>query len=161
MSFGNVLKTWQQLEKYPLGKSAFSLFFAVQAPYFMSIRPQVHELRSGYAKVSLNQRWGVQNHIKTVHAIAVCNLVEMAMGLVAESTIPKDLRWLPKGMDVNYLKKATGKLTATTDICPETFFKLEKYPGEVKVPVSVKDEAGVEVTSAEVRLWISLKPAKK
>jgi hypothetical protein len=32
----------------------------------------------------MKQRWSVQNHIKTVHAIAVCNLVEMAMGLVVE-----------------------------------------------------------------------------
>ena len=161
MSFGNVLKSWRQLEGIPFGKAAFSFMFSVQAPYFLNIRPQVQELKPGYAQVSLNQRWGLQNHIKTVHAIAVCNLVELAMGLVTESTIPKHLRWLPKGMDVNYLKKATGKLTATTDINPETFFLLEKYPGEVKVPVSVKDAAGIEVTSAEVRLWISLKPEKK
>jgi acyl-coenzyme A thioesterase PaaI-like protein len=161
MSFGNVLKSWKQLEGIPFGKAAFSFMFSVQAPYFLNIRPQVQQLKPGYAEVSLKQRWGVQNHIKTVHAIAVCNLVELAMGLVAESTIPKHLRWLPKGMDVNYLKKATGKLTATTDINPETFFLLEKYPGEVKVPVSVKDEAGIEVTVAEVRLWISLKPEKK
>ena len=161
MSFGNVLKSWRQLEGIPFGKAAFSFMFSVQAPYFLNIRPQVQELKPGYAQVSLNQRWGLQNHIKTVHAIAVCNLVELAMGLVTESTIPKHLRWLPKGMDVNYLKKATGKLTATTDINPETFFLLEKYPAEVKVPVSVKDAAGIEVTSAEVRLWISLKPEKK
>lgn len=99
----------------------------------------------------MNQRWGVQNHIKTVHAIAVCNLVEMSMGLVAESTIPNHLRWLPMGMDVTYKKKATGKLTATSTIDANTFFKLEKYPGMVKVPVIVTNAEGVEVTTAEVR----------
>ena len=98
----------------------------------------------------MNQRWYVQNHIKTVHAIAVCNLVEMTMGIIAEATIPKDLRWLPMGMNVDYLKKATGKLTATSQIDPETFFKLEKYPGEVKVPVEVKNAEGVLVTKADV-----------
>jgi hypothetical protein len=45
----------------------------------------------------MTQRWSVQNHIKTVHAIAVCNLVEMSMGLVAEASIPAHLRWLPMG----------------------------------------------------------------
>lgn len=103
------------------------------------------------ASVSLKQHWYIQNHIKTVHAIAACNLVEMAMGLVAEATIPTHLRWLPMGMDVNYKKKATGKLTATTNIDPDTFFKLDKYPGVVKVPVIIKNEEGIEVTSAEVR----------
>ena len=75
----------------------------------------------------------MQNHIKTVHAIAVCNLVEMAMGLTAEATIPPHLRWLPKGMDVKYLKKATGKLTATCDIDKDKFFALNQYPGDVKI----------------------------
>lgn len=161
MSFGNVLKMWRQFEKYPLGKEAFSLFFCSQAPYFMTIRPSVLALAPGLSKVSLTQRWGLQNHIKTVHAIAVCNLVELSMGLVAESTIPKHLRWLPMGMDVKYVKKATGKLTATSEIDADKFFVLEKYPGEVRVPVVVKDAADVVVTTAEVRLWISAKPEKK
>jgi hypothetical protein len=98
----------------------------------------------------MNQKWSVQNHIKTIHAIAVCNLVEMAMGLVAEASIPSDLRWLPMGMDVKYLKKATGKLTATSDIDPQTFFALPVYPGEVSVPVDVKNAEGVLVTKAQV-----------
>ena len=152
---------WRQFEKYPFGKEAFSLFFCSQAPYFMTIRPEVHELAPGLAKVSLKQRWGVQNHIKTVHAIAVCNLVELAMGLVAESTIPKHLRWLPMGMNVEYTKKATGQLTAISEIDKDKFFVLEKYPGEVKVPVVVTDAAGIVVTKADVRLWISLRPEKK
>ena len=98
----------------------------------------------------MKQRWSVQNHIQTVHAIAVCNLVEMTMGLVAEASIPAHLRWLPMGMDVNYKKKATGKLTGTSTIDAKSFFILEKYPGMVKVPVIVKNEEGVEVTTAEV-----------
>ncbi|MBX9704131.1 MAG: DUF4442 domain-containing protein [Silvanigrellaceae bacterium] len=98
----------------------------------------------------MKQRWAVQNHIKTVHAIAVCNLVEMSMGLVAEATIPQHLRWLPKGMDIQYLKKATGKLTATSDIDPLTFFDLPKYPGDVAVPVVVKNAEGIVVAKADV-----------
>ncbi len=103
------------------------------------------------ANVSMKQRWAVQNHIKTVHAIAVCNLVEMTMGLIAEASIPTELRWLPMGMDVKYLKKATGKLTGTSEIDPNTFFNLPAYPGEVSVPVDVKNEEGVLVTKAHVR----------
>jgi len=98
----------------------------------------------------MKQRWGVQNHIKTVHAIAVCNLVEMTMGLVAEASIPQDLRWLPMGMDVAYVKKATGRLTATSQLDPATFFSLPAYPGEVRVPVDVKNAEGVTVTTAQV-----------
>jgi len=98
----------------------------------------------------MNQRWAVQNHIKTVHAIAVCNLVEMTMGLIAEATIPQDLRWLPMGMDVSYVKKATGHLTASSVIDPVAFFVLPVYPGEVRVPVEVKNAEGIIVTTAQV-----------
>jgi Domain of unknown function (DUF4442) len=83
------------------------------------------------------------------------------MGLVAESTIPKHLRWIPRGMDISYEKKATGVLTATSQINPDTFFTLPTYPGEVKVPISVTDAAGNVVTKADIRLWISQKPDKK
>jgi acyl-coenzyme A thioesterase PaaI-like protein len=154
------LRMYKACAAYPFGKKLFSFLFSTQAPYFMNIRPNVQELKPGLAVVSMKQRWGVQNHIKTVHAIAVCNLVEMSMGLVAEATIPAHLRWLPMGMDVKYLKKATGELTATTSIDPETFFTLETYPGGVSVPVSVTNKDGVVVTSAEVKLWISKKPEK-
>jgi acyl-coenzyme A thioesterase PaaI-like protein len=122
--------------KYPFGRQIFSFLFCTKAPYFMTIRPQVVDLKEGLAVVSMKQRWRVQNHIKTVHAIAVCNLIEMTMGLVAESSIPSGLRWLPMGMDVKYLKKASGILTATSTIDPRTFFALDAYPGSVNVPES-------------------------
>ena len=74
------------------------------------------------------------------------------MGLVAEATIPSHLRWIPMGMDVNYKKKCTGTLTGYSDIDPETFFVLEKYPGPVSVPVMVKNAAGEIVTDASVSM---------
>eukprot|EP01032_Pedospumella_encystans_P021510 gene21510-24397_t len=119
------------------------------SPYFFTIRPSVNDMKSGYSSVSMKQRWGVQNHIKTVHAIAVCNLVEMSMGLVTEATIPDHLRWIPMGIDVSYKKKATGRLTATSTIDANTFFTLKTYPGMVKVPVTVVNEDGTVVTTAE------------
>ena len=161
MSFFNVLKMYNKLQGVPLGKSLFNLAFCFKAPYFLTIFPSVNDLKAGYVSVSLKQRWIVQNHIKTVHAIAACNLAELAMGLIAEATIPADLRWLPMGMEVNYKKKATGKLTATSTIDPTTFFQLPTYPGPVFVPIEIKNEEGVLVTDAKIKLWISKKPEKK
>lgn len=153
----NVVSVYSKLSGYPFGKFIFSQMFAMAAPYFRTINPFVVDLKCGYTQVQMKQRWSVQNHIKTVHAIAVCNLVEMCMGLVAEATIPSHLRWLPMGMDVDYLKKATGTLTATSSIDPNSFFELSEYPGRVDVPVDVKNSEGVLVTRAKVKLWISKK----
>ena len=63
-------------------------------------------------------------------------------------------------MDVSYLKGATGQLTATSEIDSAEFFRLNTYPGEVKVPVVCVDEAGDVVSKADIRLWISEKKKK-
>eukprot|EP01039_Chlorochromonas_danica_P010660 gene10660-11823_t len=154
-------QTYQKLAKLPFGKFIFSKFYSYFAPYFRTVNASVLDMKPGYAAITMKQRWSVQNHIKTIHAIAVCNLAEMTMGLIAESTIPDHLRWLPMGMDVDYLKKASGQLTATSKVDPETFFNLPSYPGQVKVPIEVHNAEGVLVTKADIRLWISVKPEKK
>ena len=156
----DVLKLYKSVAKYPFGKHIFSMLFCLKAPYFRTINPKVLDLSNGFAAVSMSQRWSVQNHIKTVHAIAVCNLVEMCMGLVVEATIPKHLRWLPMGMDIQYKKKAMGQLTATSTIDALKSFHLQQYPGQVIIPVEVKNSEGVVVSSANIRLWISKKPEK-
>jgi hypothetical protein len=51
---------------------------------------------------------------------------------------------------VDYLKKASGKLVATTIIDPSTFFELKVYPGRVDVPVEARDSNNILVTKAQV-----------
>ncbi len=91
-----------------------------------------------------------QNHIGTIHAIAICNLIEMTMGLVVEASIPGHLRWLPMGMDVNYIKKSPNMVVATSNIDPDAFFKLEKFPGQAIVPIEVKDREGNMIVKGDV-----------
>jgi hypothetical protein len=157
MIFNNkhILQVYNNCLKYPFGKGIFSFLYCYKVPYFLTIAPMVQEIRPGHASISLKQKWILHNMIKSVHAIAVCNLVEACMGLVTEATLPSDLRWIPMGMEIAYEKKSYGKLTAHSDIDPNTFFKLEKYPGPVFVPVKVKNESGETVTTAKVKLWIS------
>ncbi len=95
-----VLAQWNRLSALPGGKWVFSKFVANKAPYFTTISPMIEELRNGHAKVTIRKRRAVQNHIGTVHAIALCNLMEICMGVCAEASIPKNLRWLPKGTHV-------------------------------------------------------------
>lgn len=121
----------------------------------------MQELEKGKAVVTMPHRKMTCNHIGTQHAIACCNLVEMAMGCITEATLPSHLRWLPRGMQVNYVARAMGTLTATSEIDPNKHFLLDKYPGNVKIPVIVRDDQGKEVVTAEVELYISEKPHDK
>ena len=83
-----------------VGKRAFSLAFSRKAPYFASIHPRFTVVEPNHVELVIPKRRSVQNHIGTVHAIALCNGLEAAMGALAEVTIPKDKRWIPKGMEV-------------------------------------------------------------
>ena len=83
-----------------------------RAPYFATIAPRFLTLEPGRCEVRMRDRRRVHNHIGTVHAIALCNLAELSAGVMAEATLPAGMRWIPKGMTVEYLGKATGSMHA-------------------------------------------------
>jgi hypothetical protein len=80
----------------------------------------------------------------------------MAMGAMTEASLPKHLRWLPKGMNVNYLAKSTTDITAEAKIDPTLW-----QAGDVSVTVRAFDTHGTTVVDGEIRLWVSEKPVKK
>ncbi|MBF7071816.1 DUF4442 domain-containing protein [Glaciecola sp. MH2013] len=150
-----LLKLQDKVLKYPFGKKIFSRMFASQAPYFKSIKPHIVTLEENFCQVLIPKRKAVHNHIGTVHAIAICNGLEMAMGAMTEASLPKHLRWLPKGMDVNYLAKSTTDITCEAKIDPAKW-----QEGDVSVEVRALDSKGTVVVDGEIRLWVSLKPQK-
>ena len=84
----SVLDLWSSMTKLPQGKRLFSIAFARRAPYFATIRPRFVDIRPNHASLVIPKRRAVHNHIGTVHAIALCNGLEAAMGALAEATIP-------------------------------------------------------------------------
>ena len=139
------------MESKPLGKALFSRFVCFKAPYFASISPRFEELRPGFARISMKKRRGVTNHIGTVHAIAMCNLAELAAGTMTEVSIPASMRWLPKGMTVEYLKKSQGGVHATATL-PEVAVGPAR---DVPAVIEIKDDAGELVCRATVTMWVS------
>lgn len=146
-----VIKLHQKLLKYPFGKSIFSKIVANKAPYFNSIKPRVEELRTNYIAVHMEKRRAVHNHLKTVHAIAMCNLCEFAAGICMEASIPKHIRWIPRGMSVQYLKKAKTDLIGICDLGTPNWDKID----HVICHVSVKDINGLEVMTADIDMKVS------
>jgi hypothetical protein len=93
---------WNTLSRLPGGKTLFTRAVCLKAPYFASIAPHIQELRPGHCEVHVKDRRSVRNHLGTVHAIAMCNMAELAGGMVTEVIIPADARWIPVGMTVEY-----------------------------------------------------------
>jgi acyl-coenzyme A thioesterase PaaI-like protein len=152
-----VLTLWNRTSPLPAGKRVFSLLFAQKAPYFATIRPRFTEIRPNRAELVIRKRRGVHNHLKTVHAIALCNGLEAAMGALAEATVPGDKRWIPKGMEVSYTAKATSDITciAETDAGQWTGDALPEAGGEVPVRVRGVRNDGTVVVEGVIRLWVT------
>jgi len=138
-----------------IGSRVFSFAFSQKAPYFATIRPQFVDLRPNYAAVRIRKRRGVQNHIGTVHAIALCNGLEAAMGALAEVTIPADKRWIPKGMEVAYTAKADADITCIAETDPGQWTS-----GDPDLHVRVRGEKpdGTVVVEGVIRLWVTPRP---
>ena len=100
LAVNKTLQIYQRLVRYPFGNYLFSKVVCRTAPYFSSIYPLITDLRVNHCECIIRKRKRVFNHIKTVHVIAICNGLEMAMGVMAEASVPKHLRWIPKGMTV-------------------------------------------------------------
>ena len=95
-----VLSLWQKCTSIPLvGARVFSFAFGQKAPYFSSIRPRFTVIEPNHAELVIPDRRRVHNHLGTVHAIALCNGLEAAMGALAEATIPDDEALDPEGDD--------------------------------------------------------------
>ncbi|PVG80950.1 thioesterase [Nocardioides gansuensis] len=149
-----VLDLWNTTSKLPQGKRVFSLAFSQMAPYFGTIHPRFVDIRPHYAELVIPKRRGVHNHLKTVHAIALCNGLEAAMGALAEATIPSDKRWIPKGMEVSYTAKADSDITCTAETDPEQWTS-----DNPDLPVRVKGvrRDGTVVIEGVIRLWVTRK----
>ncbi|MEP5625056.1 MAG: DUF4442 domain-containing protein, partial [Hyphomicrobiales bacterium] len=98
MSDNYLLSMYEKMLKLPLGRRVFSIYSARRAPYFRTIKPLVLNVEPNRCDIFIKKRRAVENHIGTVHVIAITNGLEMAMGFMAEASIPKNLRWIPKGM---------------------------------------------------------------
>jgi acyl-coenzyme A thioesterase PaaI-like protein len=144
-----VRRTWERLHRIPGGKRLFSRMIGNMAPYSGSIGAVVDELRPGYARVVLADRRRVRNHLRSVHAIALANLGELATGLATMAALPADARGILTGLQMTYLKKARGTLSA------ECAVELE--PGaerrEVVVVGEIRDAAG-EVVARCAATWL-------
>ncbi len=128
------------------------MFAARKAPYFSTISPVITKVEPGECHCFIKKKRAVENHIGTVHVIAICNGLEMAMGFMAEASIPKHLRWIPKGMQVDYTAKAGSDIR-----CKAVLKDNNWQEGDVIVDINAYDENDVVVVKGHIKLWVSAK----
>ena len=150
-----VVEVWNNLSKRPFGRQLFSRALGLMAPYTGTVSPQVIELEPGHARVQIRDRWGVRNHLKSVHAVALMNLGEACTGLAAMSLVPAGGRGIVLELAMEYVKKARGTITA------ESRAELPTTPGshDIEVHGELRNSLGEVVARVRARWRIDL-PAR-
>ena len=144
----------------PVRSPLFSVGMCARVPFFATVLPRVRELEPGRCVVTAPKWFGVQNHMHTFHAIASCNLAEVAMGMLAEATVPTTHRWIPKGMTVSYLAAGRTGMTARAELdeLPDFTAVTRETGGQlVTVTCQLVDDSGNVPVTADIDVWVSAK----
>lgn len=149
----SVLTLYERMSRWPGGRWLFTRAVCFRAPYFASISPRIERLEYNRCEATLRHRRRLGNHLGTVHAIALCNLAELGAGLMTEASLPRSMRWIPRGMTVQYLKKAVGTMRAVATPARPLLASTTAY--ELPVDVVVSDPAGEAVLRARIAMWLS------
>ena len=147
-----ILSTWNRLNSLPGGTWIFNQFLRRFNPYSGSIHPRVTELRAGYARIELQDRRRVRNHLNSIHALALANLGELTSGLALLSGLPGNYRGIPTKITTEYFKKARGKLVAESKSGLPSVNKSMDY----NVSADIVDEHGDVVARTNVTWRLGL-----
>lgn len=135
---------------------------------FGRIVPMVGTANIRYLEVSkekvvvrIENHRNMQNHIKGVHAAAMALLAETATGFVTGLNVPDDRILLIKTLQVDYLKVASGGLTATATLSAEQQqFILDNDKASLEIPITVVDDSGQSPIECKM-VWAWLPKKKK
>jgi len=151
-----VYQLWQRFGHNAVGRKIFNFLFARAVPYSGSIHANILTLEPGKVTIELKDRRKVRNHLKSIHAIALANLGELASGLSMISAIPAETRAIVVNLQIEYLKKARGRLLATGTAKPP---KEVTEPTKTTVKAVIEDADGDVVATLKVD-WL-LSPPKE
>lgn len=134
-----VIRLWERLRGLPFGQRLFAFLIGRQVPYSGTIRPLVLELSPGRARIAIDDRRKVRNHLRSVHAIALANLGELTSGLAFSSGMPADARGIPRQISIEYVKKARGRIIAEADCEPPADNRRQDYEVEARLTDATGD----------------------
>lgn len=127
------------------GRLLFSAAYMARVPYFRSVRPVVQIMEPHRAAVRIRRRRATKNHIGTLHAIAVANGLEAAMGLLAEATVPEGQRWIPAGIELDYRAKTPGDVLCLAETEPADWDRPTPFRLDVRVTAQLVSDGSVVV----------------
>ena len=147
-----VVKMWKKFGHSVAGRKLFNFMLGRIVPYSGTIKAEVLTLADGKVTIAMNDRRAVRNHLKSIHAIALANLGELASGMAMFSKVSNSTRAIVVDLDIKYLKKARGRLIATGTATPPVIIDS---PTRSIVEAEIKDSSGDIVATINVHWLLS------
>ena len=139
--------------------AALSFVFGKVIKFAGTSRVRVESLDFKQSRLILRNRKRVQNHTGGIHAAAMALLGESATGFIVGMHVPDHRIPLLKNMDIDYVRRAAGDLTAVAHVTDEQIERMRNdEKGEIKVAVVITDTENKEPVNAEFTwAWVSKK----
>lgn len=146
----------RQLATLPADRQSAALTTAMQpiVPIFGTLGLMLEIWEPGYCRLMLPNQPGVQNGWGGIQAGGIYTAAESAMALVVGANLTDDRLVVAKTVAIDYLRKATGAITATATLTDEQIQQIrETEKGELSLESSVSDESGEEVSRCRA-VWV-------
>eukprot|EP00986_Skeletonema_menzelii_P004095 scaffold1366_cov155-Skeletonema_menzelii.AAC.3 len=114
---------------------------------------RIESLTHTTARVSLQNKKKIQNHIGGLHACSMALAAESATGILIGMNVPDTHLPLIKSMKVDFIRRCEGSINVEASITDDDYKRIhEEDKGEVTVKCTVVDESGKEPIKADM-LW--------
>ncbi len=140
-----MLRAIRLLMRVPGHNLLFRWGLALAAPYSATIRPRLVHAAPGCLELGMAKRRAVSNHMGTLHAAALANLMELCGSLAVQLTIPRSARWIPSGLDIRYRRKARTAVRARCGLDPLDWHQNQDVPLQIEV-IDEHNEVVAEAT---------------
>lgn len=150
-----MLRALRRLMRVPGHNVLFRAGLAVAAPYSATIRPRLIHAAPGHLELGMRKRRAVTNHMRTLHAAALANLMELCGSMAVQLAIPPTARWIPAGLDIRYLRKGRTDVRAVCSFTPPDWQCDQDWP----VTIQVLDTTGARIAEAVLHMRVGPKPA--
>ena len=121
--------------------SILSKAFGKVVPYVGTTGVYYETVEPNKVMVSLNNSKAVQNHIGSIHAVAITLLAETATGFILGLNLPSDRVLLIKSYSVNFYRPIKkGQMAAIASLSDEQRLDILNTPkGEMVIPCVIHD----------------------